>query len=117
MINDLSDATRALTTQQRLDTMLAQLGTRQVATIETEAVRGAAAPTTVAELFEPLQRINEVMRSYGVEFDLNEFENRTVTRIIDRDTGETIRQIPSEEVLRIAESLSQLQGRLIQLEA
>ncbi|GHA84352.1 hypothetical protein GCM10007159_01750 [Modicisalibacter luteus] len=73
--------------------------------------------TRYTELLEPVQRINEVMRSYGVEFKLQEFSQgqRIVTQIVDRDSGEMIRQIPSEEVLRIAESLEQMQGRLIQL--
>lgn len=40
-----------------------------------------------------------------------------VTRIIDRESGEVLRQIPAEEVLEIAERLNELQGRLIDLEA
>jgi len=40
-----------------------------------------------------------------------------VTRIVDRESGEVIRQIPSEEVLRVAERLGEVQGRLLSLEA
>lgn len=67
-------------------------------------------------LVEPIQRINEVMRPYGVQFELGEHEPRVVTRIIDRDSGDIIRQIPSEEVLRIAERIDELQGRLVDLQ-
>ncbi|GEK74422.1 MULTISPECIES: flagellar protein FlaG [Halomonas] len=69
------------------------------------------------ELVAPVQRINEVMRPYGVEFELSETTSRVVTRLVDRDTRELIRQIPAEEVMRVAEHLEELQGRLIDLEA
>lgn len=117
LINDISSATHGLTAQQRLDTMLGQIGHSPQPAPEEQAERGAAALPPSGDLVEPVQRINEVMRPYGIEFHLNEFDSRTVTRVIDRDSGETIRQIPSEEVLRIAESLGDLQGRLINLEA
>lgn len=57
------------------------------------------------------------MRPYGVEFELSETPSRVVTRLVDRDTRELIRQIPTEEVMRIAEHLEALQGGLIDLEA
>ncbi len=74
-------------------------------------------PPGAGELIAPLRRINEVMRSYGLEFTLNEHPSRVVTRIVDRASGDVIRQIPSEEVLQIAKRLDELQGRLINLEA
>lgn len=60
-----------------------------------------------------MQRINEVLGSYGVEFQLKEPGPRVVTEIVDRESGEVIRQIPSEEVLQVAESLEQLRGILL----
>lgn len=67
-------------------------------------------------LVEPIQRINNVMRPHGIEFDISDERSRIVTRVIDRDSGDVIRQIPAEEVLRIADSLESLQGQLISLE-
>lgn len=69
------------------------------------------------QLVEPVERINEVMRNYGVQFDLGEEYDRVVTRIIDQESGDVIRQIPAEEVMRIAARLNEVQGRLIELEA
>lgn len=117
LINDISHATHGLTAQQRLDSMLGQLGQSPLPVPEPQAERGAAAQPPAGDLSEPVMRINEVMRPYGIEFHLNDFDSRTVTKVVDRDSGDVIRQIPSEEVLRIAESLSELQGRLINLEA
>ncbi|MCK2184919.1 flagellar protein FlaG [Halomonas getboli] len=76
-----------------------------------------AASVQQGELVAPVQRLNEVMRPYGVEFELSEATTRVITRLVDRDTGELIRQIPAEEVMRIAEHLEELQGGLIDLEA
>lgn len=117
LINDISQATRGLSIQQRLDTVLAQLGSTRTPLSEGEAVAAPVSPASAGELIEPLSRVNEVMRAYGIEFHINEYDNRTVTQIVDRDSGEVIRQIPAEEVLRIAERLGELQGRLIRLEA
>lgn len=68
-------------------------------------------------LVGPVQRINDVMRDYGVQFELSEHASHVVTRIVDRDSGEVIRQIPAEEVLQVAERLSEVRGRLLSLEA
>ncbi|WP_249979016.1 flagellar protein FlaG [Vreelandella olivaria] len=72
---------------------------------------------TQAELVEPVQRINDVLRPRGLEFDISEQSARIITRVIDRETGDVIRQIPAEEVLLVAERLEEIQGRLISLEA
>ena len=68
------------------------------------------------DLVKPVQRINEAVRPYGVEFELREESSRIVTRIVDRESGEVIRQIPSEDVLRIAERLPEFQGLLVRQE-
>lgn len=65
----------------------------------------------------PIQRINETLRPRGLEFVLSEQSERVITKVIDRETGDVIRQIPAEEVLLVAERLEELQGRIISLEA
>ncbi|CBV44241.1 flagellar protein FlaG [Halomonas elongata] len=97
---------------------------RVEAALETLAPTGAMPDEREAsEAFErdglvaPLQRVNEVIRPYGVEFELDEGTSRTVTRLVDRENGEVIRQIPAEEMLRVAERIEELQGVLIQQQA
>ncbi|MBZ9556973.1 MULTISPECIES: flagellar protein FlaG [unclassified Modicisalibacter] len=102
------------TPQQRLERVLAHLAPQEDETTEESNQTSAA---TQSDLAEPVQRINAVMRNYGVEFEIQEYDSRVITRIVDRESGDTIRQIPSEEVLRIARSLAEMQGRLIHLEA
>lgn len=122
----LHDATAALvpppssslTPRQRLESVLAHLPAPPGSLAAQQPDTSGESPATrYSDLVEPIQQINTVMRNYGVEFHLQEYDSRVVTRIVDRDSGDVIRQIPSEEVLRIAESLEQLQGRLIQLQA
>ncbi|CAH1042573.1 flagellar protein FlaG [Halomonas sp. TD01] len=78
-----------------------------------------AEPRSVSKesLAEPIQRINETFRPRGLEFALSEQSGRVITKVIDRETGDVIRQIPAEEVLLVAERLEELQGRIISLEA
>ncbi|SJN13676.1 flagellar protein FlaG protein [Halomonas citrativorans] len=109
--------TPRLTPQQRLDSTLAQLSMTDNSGAQTGS--GAASGTTAVtkgELIEPIQRINAAMQAHGIEFDVSDESSRIVTRVIDRESGDVIRQIPSEEVLAIAERLEEMQGRLISLE-
>jgi flagellar protein FlaG len=48
-----------------------------------------------------MQRMNRYL-----EFQVDEQSGRTVVTVKDRNTGEVIRQIPSEEILRLARNLS-----------
>ncbi len=70
-----------------------------------------------ASLAESVQQLNAGLMSFGVEFEFSETDNRLITRVIDSSTGELIRQIPSEEVLRMARSLEQTSGVLLQTTA
>ncbi|MCI0508822.1 flagellar protein FlaG [Chromohalobacter marismortui] len=100
-----------LSGRQRLDMALAHIR-------PDEGIQEAyASSLTMSELAEPIDRVNQVMRAYNVQFELSEHSGRIVTRIVDRESQELIRQIPSEEVLRIAEALEQRQGRLVDWEA
>ena len=69
------------------------------------------------EIEEPMARINEMLRQRGLEFELSEEPTRLITRVIDRETGDVIRQIPNEEVLAVFRHIEEMQGGLISLEA
>ena len=93
--------------RQRLDRALQQVAS-EVQTIQRPQME---------ELVKPVQRINQVMKAYGIEFDLSESGSRVITRIVEVDSGEVIRQIPSEAVLRVSERLDELVGVLLQDQA
>ncbi|WP_200252286.1 flagellar protein FlaG [Lamprobacter modestohalophilus] len=75
-----------------------------------------------SDLEEPLQRVNEVMNNDGVQFEMSEPPGeRLITRIVDSESGDVIRQIPPEEMMRLVEQIAEMtqagRGGLVNLEA
>ena len=58
--------------------------------------------------------LNEDMniRSKSLKFSVDESTNRMLVKVIDKESGEIIRQIPSETILKVAHSLEALKGIL-----
>jgi flagellar protein FlaG len=52
-----------------------------------------------------------------IEFSIDEESGTTVVKIVDRDSKEVIRQIPSEEMLELSRALDRLQGLFIKNKA
>lgn len=55
--------------------------------------------------------------SSGLEFSYDQDFDKTIVKVVDSATDEVIRQIPSEEFLRMSKALDKLQGLLIKQEA
>ena len=49
---------------------------------------------------------------YNLQFQLHDDSSRMVVKVTEIATGEVIRQIPSEEALRLAENLSEIRSVL-----
>ncbi len=67
------------------------------------------------------QALSEVQSAISLvtndlQFSLDEDTGKTIVKIVDRETDEVIKQIPSEEILRIAKALDKFQGLLIRQE-
>jgi len=76
--------------------------------------KGKEVPTPVvetAEISETVSEINEIIRNVqrDLAFNVDEDSGRTVIRVIDSESGELIRQIPSESLLAIATHLRDFQ--------
>lgn len=73
----------------------------------------------LAQVTQAVKSINKSMASLSadLEFSLDDDTHRTVVKVIDRQTNEVIRQIPTEEVLQISKALDQVQGLLIRQKA
>lgn len=78
-----------------------------------------APPPDAAAVRAAVKEINQVIRSFSrnLEFTVDEATRKTIVKVVDTDTGEVIRQIPSEETLTIARALDQLQGLIIRQKA
>ncbi|MBS1186262.1 MAG: flagellar protein FlaG [Burkholderiaceae bacterium] len=111
---------RNLDTGQIGNAVPASSTTSQAAAVQTtNAVRQAAASPSLDQVKQAVDTINQSMNalSRGLQFSVDKDSQRTVVKIVDQQTDEVIRQIPSEEALAIAKSLDQALGRLIKEKA
>ncbi|MCE9851080.1 flagellar protein FlaG [Shewanella chilikensis] len=67
-------------------------------------------------LTDSLTDMMSMMRK-GLEFRVDEMQGMPVVSVMDMDSGELIRQIPSEEALALAEKMSEIAGVLMKTEA
>jgi flagellar protein FlaG len=72
---------------------------------------GISADQTKAALAEINHTLQ--MASVGVRFELDREADILVTKVVDEKSGELIRQMPSEEALRVSKALGKLQGLLV----
>ena len=56
-------------------------------------------------------------KSSALQFSLDESSGQTIARVVDSETGELIRQIPSKELLEIAQAIDKMQGMLLKQKA
>ncbi|HWU98472.1 MAG TPA: flagellar protein FlaG [Oxalicibacterium sp.] len=72
-----------------------------------------------AQLSQALQSINKALQSSSsnLEFTVDDDTDRTVVKVVDQQTGDIIRQMPSVEALEIAKALDRAAGKLINQEA
>lgn len=76
-------------------------------------------PGGLEELRAAVEKIQEFVSSTAsdIKFSIDEDSGRTVVKVVDRETQEIIRQIPSQEMLDLAQALDKLQGLLIRQKA
>jgi flagellar protein FlaG len=82
-------------------------------------VQATDAATTASQLASALQSINKALQdlSPNLEFTVDPDSNRTVVKVLDQQTKEVIRQMPSAEALEISKALDKLQGLLVRQKA
>ena len=82
------------------------------------AATAAAAPDDTLASVETSAAIGELVdalktTSIGLRFEIDDATHRVITKVVDKETGELIRQMPTEEVLRIARAIDKLQGLFV----
>jgi flagellar protein FlaG len=93
---------------------------RSVTTNSSPVASEPARPPTDKELVqavESVQRVVEAKAPNEVMFSIDSDTGRSVVRIVDQQTGETLRQIPPQELIDISKSLEKMQGLLLRGEA
>jgi len=100
--------------------------TRLNETEKTQTITEASASESSAEnsggleeLSAAVEKIQEFVSSAArdIKFSIDKDSGQTVVKVIDRETQDVIRQIPSQEMLDLAQALDKLQGLLIKQKA
>lgn len=88
--------------------------------VDAAAVQQPGTVPNLSQLANAVKNINKVLqeRSQDLEFTVDSDNDRTIVKIVDQNTKEILRQIPSEEALEISKAIDQaLQGLLIRQKA
>ncbi|VEF25314.1 flagellar protein FlaG [Shewanella baltica] len=85
-------------------------------TVEQSVIGNEQDPSKLNQVATDLSDMMSMMRK-GLAFKVDETSGQAVVTVLDRDTGDVIRQMPSEEALALAEKLSEVTGLLMKTEA
>jgi flagellar protein FlaG len=108
--------TQRVTEMQRSD---AQRANEQANQEAQSASAQAASRALVEEFKESLRSANERLAAKGREINIG-YDKSSATVVVtvsDRETGDTVRQIPPEAAMRITRNIDQLTGILIDQKA
>ncbi|HBC24314.1 MAG TPA: flagellar biosynthesis protein FlaG [Pseudomonas sp.] len=78
--------------------------------------RGAVTTESLGEALSSIKSFVHSIRR-DLNFDLDDASGKMVVKVTDRATGEIVRQIPTEEALRLAESLEEARSLLFKAQA
>lgn len=78
-----------------------------------------AKPARDSDVADAVSAINKSLKAAGqnVEFTVDKDSQRTVIKVIDQETQQVLRQMPTQEALELAKAMDRSTGRLIQNEA
>ena len=69
---------------------------------------------TVEDIKAAVQTLNSTMKKIPttLQFSVDSASNRVIVQVTNNDTGEVVRTLPGEAVLKIAQNLESLKGIL-----
>jgi len=79
---------------------------------------GEKAELSVSEVLEVVQKANAALTSNqsNLKFLVDTDNGKPIVQIVDRETQEVLKQIPSVEMLKIAKAIEKMQGVLMSRE-
>ena len=85
------------------------------AAVVQQAAEQQAQKPNAEQIQKAMENLKQATQStaQNLQFSVDRDTNQTVIRVVDGNTNEVIRQIPSEEVLQIAKSLDKLSGLIL----
>ena len=85
-----------------------------------QSTAATAAPATNDEVRQAAKQVNAALKataSSDLQFSVDDDNKEVVVRVVDSQTKELIRQIPSEEMVAISKAMDNLSGLLVQQKA
>lgn len=79
----------------------------------------SAQPVSSEELEAAVSSVREYIKPFNsdLQFSVNDETDKVIVKVVDSETKEVIRQIPSEEMLAIAKALDSIKGLFIKQQA
>ena len=76
--------------------------------------RGELDKPSDKQVQQSLDDINKVMAGFSisVQFQIDPDSKELIVKVVDQDTGKLIRQIPTEDVVRMSKAMDNLKGLL-----
>ncbi|SCK16325.1 flagellar protein FlaG [Vogesella sp. LIG4] len=83
------------------------------------ADKGHKSGASDEELRKAVEKVSAAMQSYGrsLNFSIDKDSGMQVVKVIDTQTNQVVRQMPSEDMLRIAKNLDKVLGVLVEQHA
>lgn len=80
-----------------------------------QAVKGMTSAESFDRVKQATEQINQVVQKLGrdLQFSVDPDTHTQVVKVVDTQTKEVIRQMPTQEMLAIAKALDKLQGLLL----
>ncbi len=100
-------------------TQVAKSDSEVIAQVVSTPMQGSNINEVVAPVRESIEKIaadlQKFVQSMGrdLNFSVDETTGYHVVRVVDQSTGELIRQLPSDELLKLAREFEQLQNALV----
>lgn len=86
---------------------------------QTEAPSGAVEEATPEQIEIAVREVNASLetRSISLQFEIDKDTDKVIVKVVDLTNGVVIRQIPTEEVVRIAKVMGKAPGLLVSHQA
>jgi flagellar protein FlaG len=87
--------------------------------VASDLVRNSDSAADAEQVKRAADEINRQLKdaAQSIRFSVDSGSGKTIVRVVDSETGDVIRQIPSEEVLAISRSIERMQGVLLHQKA
>ena len=78
-----------------------------------------SAGPSLEQVQQATKQVQQVVQSKAsnLTFSVDQGSGKTVVKVMDSETGKVIRQIPSEEMIAMAEALDKMEGMLLKQKA